>query len=194
MLDTIKRRRSVRNYLEKQINEEELNIILEAALYSPSGHNAQPWFFTVIQNKELIDYISDRTKRIMTMSNVDKARKLGESPKYHLFHQAPTVVIVSGRTGEKSVIDLPGYNFEPYSPLAECSASIQNMLLAAESIGVGSCWIGFVNYFFAFPDEVQKLGIPENFKPLFAVCLGYKNNSISLNLPQRKTDCINYIR
>lgn len=194
MLDTIKRRRSVRNYLEKQITEEELNKIIEAAIYSPSGHNAQPWFFTVIQNKDMIDYISDRTKRIMTMSNVDKARKLGESPKYHLFHQAPTVVIVSGRTEEKSVIDLPGYNFEPYSPLAECSASIQNMMLAAESIGVGSCWIGFINYFFAFPEEVAKLDIPDNFKPLFAVCLGYKNSTIPLNLPQRKTDCINYIR
>jgi len=193
MLDIIKSRRSIRNYREQQISERELEVILEAAIYSPSGHNSQPWFFTVIQNKSLIDHISDSTKQIMTGSTIEKVRKLGESGKYHLFHKAPTVVVVSGKISEKGVIDLPGYDFSPYTPLAECSSAIQNMLLAAESIGVGSCWIGFVNYFFAFSEEVAVLNIPKDFKPLFAVCLGYKNNT-AVSLPQRNTDCVSFIR
>lgn len=194
MLEIIKRRRSVRNYRTEQIKEEELEAILEAAIYSPSGHNCQPWYFTVIQNKVLIDHISDMTKQIMTKSNLDKVQKLGNAENYHVFHNAPTIVIVSGNMEVKSAIELPGLNVPPYTPLAECSAAIQNMLLAAESLDIGSCWVGFVNYFFTRTEEVAKLEIPANFKPLFAVCLGYKNIAAPALAPQRNTDCVHYIR
>jgi nitroreductase len=193
MLNIIKNRRSVRSFKAEQITDGELDCILEAACCSPSGHNAQPWFFTVIQNKEFIDYISLKTKLVMTGSGNEKARRLGTSENYHVLHAAPTVIIVSGKT-EKSVIDLPGYEFSSYSPLADCSAAIQNMLLAAESIGIGSCWVGFVNYFFALPEEAAKLKVPDNYRPLFAVCLGYKRNETAMPLPVRKTDCVKYIR
>ena len=194
MLEIIKRRRSVRNYLAEQIKEEELKAILEAAIYSPSGHNCQPWHFTVIQNKMLIDHISDLTKKTMTKSTIEKVHKLGNAENYHVFHHAPTIVIVSGNKEVHSAIELPGHNIPPYTPLAECSAAIQNMLLAAESLDIGSCWVGFVNYFFTLPEELAKLEIPANFKPLFAVCLGYKNIAAPVLVPQRNTECVNYIR
>lgn len=195
MLDIIKQRRSIRKYLPEQIKDAELTAILEAAAYAPSGHNCQPWHFTVIQSKELIDTISDKAKQVMITSPLEKAQRLGSSENYHLLHNAPTVIIVSGDTEAKSPLELPHHTFGSYTPLADCAAAIENMLLAAESIGVGSCWIGLVNYFFTLEDEVAKLGIPAQYKPLFAVCLGYKDtNLMGAVAAKRKADYVNFIR
>ena len=195
MLDIIKHRRSIRKYLSEQIKDAELSVILEAATYAPSGHNSQPWHFTVIQNKELLESISNKAKQVMTTSPLDKAQRLGSSETYHLLHNAPTVIIVSGDTVAKSPLKLPNHDFSSYTPLADCAAAIENMLLAAESIGMGSCWIGLVNYFFTLSDEVAKLGIPAQYQPLFAVCLGYKDpDFVGAVAAKRKADCVNYIR
>jgi nitroreductase len=195
MFNIIKRRRSIRRYMPEQIKDEELTVILEAAAYAPSGHNCQPWHFTVIQNRQLIDSISDKTKQVMVASPLDKPQRLGSSDSYHLFHNAPTVIIVSGDTEAKSPLELPGHEFRSYTPLADCAAAIENMLLAAESIDVGSCWIGLVNYFFTLGDEVGRLGIPAGYQPLFAVCLGYKDpNLIGAVAARRKADGVNFIR
>jgi nitroreductase len=195
MLDIIKQRRSIRKYMPEQIKEAELAVVLEAAAYAPSGHNCQPWHFTVIQNKELIDAISDMAKKVMITSPLEKAQRLGSSENYHLLHNAPTVIIVSGDTEAKSPLELPHHTFGSYTPLADCAAAIENMLLAAESIGLGSCWIGLVNYFFTLSDEVANLGIPAQYKPLFAVCLGYKDSSLTGAVAaKRKANSVNYIR
>ncbi|MDF2500373.1 MAG: nitroreductase [Anaerosporomusa subterranea] len=195
MLDIIKRRRSIRKYMPEQIKDAELAAILEAAAYAPSGHNSQPWHFTVVQNKELIDSISNNAKQVMITSPLEKAQRLGSSENYHLLHNAPTVIIVSGDTEAKSPLELPHHAFGSYTPLADCAAAIENMLLAAESIGLGSCWVGLVNYFFILGDEVAKLGIPAQYQPLFAVCLGYKDPAlVGAVAAKRKADCVNYIR
>jgi nitroreductase len=195
MLDIIKRRRSIRKYMPEQIKDAELAAVLEAAAYAPSGHNSQPWHFTVVQNKELIDSISNNAKQVMITSPLEKAQRLGSSENYHLLHNAPTVIIVSGDTEAKSPLELPHHTFGSYTPLADCAAAIENMLLTAESIGLGSCWIGLVNYFFTLSEEVAKLEIPARYQPLFAVCLGYKDpNLAGAVAAKRKSDCVNYIR
>lgn len=71
VLETIKSRRSIRKYLSKQIKDEELDMILESAIYAPTGHNDQPWHFTVIQNNELIDEMSVESKKIMAEQPVE---------------------------------------------------------------------------------------------------------------------------
>ncbi|MDU4961732.1 MAG: nitroreductase family protein [Sporomusaceae bacterium] len=193
MLDVIKNRRSTRSYLPEQIKEAELAAVLEAAIYAPSGHNSQPWHFTVIQNKTVLDAISRRAKEAMLASALDKARRYGASDKFHLFYHAPTAVIVSGDTDAKAPLELPGHVFSSYTPLADCSAAIENMLLAAESIGLGSCWVGLVNYFFALSDGVAQLQIPPGYQPLFAVCLGYKAAAATV-AAKRKENSVTYIR
>lgn len=65
VLNVIKNRRSIRKYLPTQIKEEDLNMIIESDVYAPSAHNDQPWHFTVIQNKNLIQKISDKSKKLM---------------------------------------------------------------------------------------------------------------------------------
>lgn len=179
-INMIKSRRSIRSYLPEQIEEEELQAILEAGSWAPSAHNTQPWHFTVIQNEEFINYISNYSKKVMAESPVEWIAKFGRS-RQSIFYHAPTVVIVSGKKSEM------------FNPVADCSAAIQNMLLAAESLHIGSCWVGFAMFFFDNKDEVEKLRLPEGYEPLYAVCLGYKSHKIAWG-PERKKDIITYIR
>lgn len=83
VLDTIKKRRSIRKYLPNQIKDDELATIIEAATYAPSGHNSQPWHFTIIQDKELIDFINEKTKQTMVSSSQEWAVKQGSFERGH---------------------------------------------------------------------------------------------------------------
>jgi nitroreductase len=160
-LETIKNRRSIRQYRPEQIKDEELKNILEAAIYAPTGHNDQPWHFTIIQNKDLIKEINDGAKKVMQTMEIEWISKLGAMEDFNIFHRAPTVLIVSGRK-------------DATTPLVDCAAAVQNMLLAAESMDIGSCWIGFARFFFVNPDNMKKLEIPEDHEVHFGVALGYK--------------------
>ncbi len=180
-IQTIKNRRSVRKYLPTQIKEEELKEILSCAVHAPTGHNDQPWHFTVVQDKELIGYMGAKTKEMMSKSNVAWIAERGKSQTFNVFHDAPTVIVVSGNT-------------KAYSPLTDYSAAIQNMLLAAESLDLGSCWVGLASHFFSEEEEVKKLNLPAGYKPYYAVCLGYKDSSAKIVIKERKMDVVNYIK
>ena len=156
VLKTIKNRRSVREYLPTQLKQEDLDSIIEAAIYAPTAHNDQPWHFTVIQNKELICYISDKSKELLAKSEIEWMRNMGTNPKINLLYNAPTLIIVSG-------------NKTAVSPEVDCSAAIQNMVLAAESLNIGSVWVGLIRAFFTLEDEVKKLGIPKGYEPYYGV-------------------------
>ncbi len=182
VINTIKNRRSVRIYREEQITEEELQVIVEAGLWAPSGHNAQPWHITVIQNKDLLSHISNIATNEMAQSPLEWVARMGKSGR-NLFYNAPTVLIVSGKKEDEVMLNSS----------VDCAAAIQNMLLAAESLGIGSCWIGLIRFFFAQKEEVKKLLLPEDVKPLYAVCLGYKGRANGKG-PERKSGNVSYIR
>lgn len=182
VIRTIKNRRSVRLYREEQIAEEELQIIIEAGLWAPSGHNTQPWHITAIQNKELLAHMSNIATKEMAKSPIEWVARMGRSGR-NLFYNAPTVLIVSGKQEDEIMMN----------SAVDCAAAIQNMLLAAESLNIGSCWIGLICFFFADEEEVKKLLLPEGVKPLYAVCLGYKGRANGKG-PERKSENINYIR
>lgn len=181
VLETIRNRRSVRKFAPGQIKEVELQAILEAGCFAPSAHNDQPWHFTVVQKKELIDEMSRKTIAIMALSEVEWVRKMAAREGYHLFYHAPTVIVVSGRN-------------DAMSPLVDCSAAIQNMLIAAEAVGVGTCWIGLVRHLFGKREELAPLALPQGYTPHYAVCLGYPDRSVPLVAPARKEGTVRYIR
>ncbi len=180
-LEVIKKRRSIHKFLSKQIDDNVLQNILEAAIYAPTGRNQQPWHFTVIQNQELVNFMGRKTKEIMSKSKEDWIAERGKDKNFNIFHGAPTVIIVSGKK-------------DAYSPLTDCSAAIQNMLLAAESLNLGSCWVGLVSHFFSDKEEVAKLNIPENYQPYYAVCLGHKDPTEKMVIKERRKEVINYIK
>jgi nitroreductase len=178
VLETIKNRRSTRKFRPEQIDQAELELILEAGTYAPSGHNCQPWHFLVIQSQEALDRINAGTKRELAKAADKHLVEMAANNRYHIFYHAPTVIIVSGDVSAASPVALAATG-QSYTPLTDCSAAIQNMLLAAESLNIGSCWIGVVNLFFALPEEIKKLTVPRGYKPLFAVSLGYKEPAVT---------------
>jgi len=182
-LSIIKARRSTRSFLPEQIKEEELQAILEAGLYAPSATNQQPWHFTVIQNKELIDWLNERFKEVAKNSQNAYLNKVGSNANFHVFYNSPTVILLSGDENNPSAA-------------VDCAAATQNMLLAAEALGIGSCWVGFIAYFLNSLESkpyLQELGIPEGYKQIHSVALGYKKVIVS-KAPERKQNVINYIR
>jgi nitroreductase len=180
VLKTIKSRRSVRSYLPNQIKPEELHLIIEAGIYAPTAHNDQPWHFTVIQNKELLSHINEKTKELMIKSENEFMKSLGSNPKIHVIYNAPTLIIVSGK---KDALD----------PKTDCSAAIENMLIAAESLNIGSVWLSFLTLIFSLPDEIKKFDIPEGYEPYYGVAFGCKNIEKELTAPTRNVDVINFI-
>ncbi|MCB2297462.1 nitroreductase family protein [Clostridium tagluense] len=180
VLKVIENRRSTRKYTDKQIGEEELQIILAAGIQAPTANNSQPWHFTVIQNKEMISHISDKSKEVMRQSDDEGIVNIGKNA-VNIFYNAPTLIIVSGKE-------------DVSSSLVDCSAAIENMLIASESIGLGTVWVGLVGFFFSLSDEVKKLELPNGYKPFYAVAIGHKANDTILGPSKRKKDVINYIR
>jgi len=180
VIDVIKQRRSVRTYQEEQLKEHELQAILEAGLWAPSGHNSQPWHFTVIQDSDLIRHMSAVSSEDMAKSTIAWVARIGQSGR-SILHNAPTVIIVSGTKEE--FLD----------PLIDCSAAVQNLLLAAESLDIGSCWVGFIRFFFDHAEEVKKLQLPEGYTPFYAVCLGYKVRANGQG-PVRVSSTVSYLR
>lgn len=183
VIKNILSRRSVRVYSEEQIKQKDLDAILESAYNAPSGCNHQPWHFTVVQNKELINTLSIESKKEFINSENEMFRKMAANESYDIFYNAPTVIVISGEKIAET-------------PLIDCSAATQNMLLAAESLGIGTCWIGLIAFLFKSKraaEFIKKLEIPEGYEPYFAITLGYKKYPNPKSQPRRE-NIITYIK
>ena len=187
-LKSIRNRRSTRGFLPEQLKDIEMQAIMDAGIYAPSATNQQPWHFTVVQNKDMIDRLNVAFKEIAGKSDNEYIRRFADNEKFHVFYNAPTVVLVSGDEKNK------------YASV-DCAAAVENMLIAAESLQaesleIGSCWIGLIAYLLNSEEGsefVKELGIPEGFKQIHAVCLGYKKIKVT-NAPARKENTVNYIK
>ena len=153
VLENILTRRSVRSFKSEQIKDDELNLILKAGTYAPSGMNKQSWQFTVIQNKSKIEALAKVIREA-----------LGRDEGYN-FYAPPTLILLSN---EK---DNP-------NGLADCACALENIFLMANSLNIGSCWI---NQLKAICDEeaareiLTSFDIPENHIVWGMAAIGYPN-------------------
>ena len=121
VLETIKARRSVREYDRKQIPADDLNAILEAGAYAPSGMHYETWHFTAVCNTVKLEELNERIKGAFAKSDDKHLRERGHSETYCCYYHAPTLVIVSN---------------EPKQWWAgmDCACAIENMFLAAKNL------------------------------------------------------------
>ena len=183
VIQNILNRRSVRVYSDEQIKQEDLELILQAGQFSPSGCNNQPWHFTVVQNKNIINTLSAESKKELLKGDNEYFKEMGANEKYNIFYNAPTVIIISG---EKASL----------VPEVDCSAATENMLLAAESLEIGTCWIGLVAFLFRSEkaqEYIKMLEIPTGYEPYYAITLGYKKFPNPKPQPRRE-NTVNYIK
>ncbi len=182
-LKSIVNRRSIRHFKQQQLSDEETNVIIKAGIYAPSAYNKQEWYFTVVQNKDILNDLNVAAKEIASCSNDSKLVELANKKDFDIFYNAPTVVIVSGKKNG-------------LTPIIDCSLATQNMMLAAHSLNIASCWNGIITLLFdsMLADDFSKiLNIPAGYKPHHAVSLGY-SDSPTLQPPRRDFSVINYIK
>lgn len=166
-LKVLKERRSIRKYKAEQIKDSELDLILEAGTWAPTGKGQQSPVMVVVQDKETISYMSKLNAQIQG------------NPKADPFYGAPTVVVVLA-DGEN-----PNW-------FADGSLVMGNLMNAAWAIGVGSCWINRAKELFDMPEGkelLKKWGLPETLRGVGNCILGYIDGDIPAPKP-RKADYI----
>jgi nitroreductase/NAD-dependent dihydropyrimidine dehydrogenase PreA subunit len=183
-------RRSVRNYKKKPVPDPLIRRVLEAGRYAPSAGNCQPWKFTVVTDKALIDemdqaiiammsgmygmYINDETvKNLVPMYEADPNPGLWDPRLIHggfgsiakkygkPFLDAPAVILIEG---DQRSISGPEIN------VGICGT---NMNLVANSLGIRACWVGFSQIINMVPPLKEKLGVKEPWRICSAMSLGY---------------------
>lgn len=161
-------RRTIRSFNNEMVSDEVIDTLLECARYAPSAKNGQPWFFSVVQNKEILDKI-DSVVECIRGGNI--------------FYGASTVIFVAMN------------NDNTRWGQTDCAAATQNILLAAHSLGLGACWIGCCRDELQGKnaDEYKRLmNIPDNYTLLYGIAIGYTNTQAQA--PQRKLDNSSFIR
>lgn len=150
LLQLIKTRRSVRAFRpDRPVSEEQIQTLLEGARWAPSGGNVQPWRFSVVRDASL-------RKQLATAA-------LGQS----FVAEAPVVIVVCVHLPEAQA--RYGARGRDLYSLQDTAAAVQNMLLLAHSMGLGTCWVGA----FDEPQAAQALDLPEALRPVALIPVGY---------------------
>lgn len=162
-LRTLCQRRSIRNYQRKQIREEDLNAILEAGTWAPSGKGLQTAVMVVVQKPETLTQLSRSNAAI-----------LGE-PGSDPFYGAPTVVVVLADGNEANW-------------LRDGSLVMGNLMNAAEALGVGSCWINRAEEYFDSADGkalLRRWNLPGTLRGVGFCILGYADGPAPIPKPRK---------
>jgi len=173
-------RRSVKEYLPKEVSNEVLSRILEASRWAPSAHNAQPWRFIMIQNsatkQRLAEAMASRWNHDMSRSCVPKEQRESlVKASVERFENAP-IVIIACLTMENmdEYPDERRKKIEYIMAVQSVAAAIENMLLVAHGEGLGSCW--FCGPLFCQDVVRAILKIPQHVDPQALITLGYPAN------------------
>lgn len=173
--EAINLRKSIRGYKDEQITEEELKSIIGVVNKAP---NAGQFQATVIQKKELLKAINDKTKRNM-LNSEGFMKERASIPGYEPLYNAPTMIVIS----------------TPELPFAEVNAAcaITTMCLAATDLGLGSCYVVSPIQTLVEKEFLEQLNLPEGFVPISALLIGYESDN-KIDSPKRpELDNINYI-
>lgn len=150
MLDVLYNRRSTRKFSDRPVGEETIHQLLRAALHSPSSKNSQPWEFTVVEDPALL-------------SKLSMAKPHGAC----LLKHAPVAIVVAGDKTKSDVW------------IEDCSIASIIIQLAAEALGLGSCWVQIHRRYHDDDQTANEfiselLNIPEHLEVLSVVGIGYK--------------------
>lgn len=150
MYEDLLTRRSVRKYTDRQVEDEKLDKVLTAGLYAPTGMNNQAPILVAVRDKETRDRLSRMNAAVMGASG---------DP----FYGAPCVIVVLSDPERMTWVE-------------DGSLVLGNLMNAAHSLGLGSCWIHRAKECFDTPEGkalLKKWGVPENYRGVGNCILGY---------------------
>lgn len=158
VLQNILNRKSVRKYTGRELSEEQIETLLRAGMAAPSGMNVQPWSFVVVTDREV-------------------AARLVSGRVNSMYTEAPCLIVVCGETTvmrrPRGESDAEPVAVENDNWTADCAAVTENILLAAESMGLGAVWTAAYPYEDRYGLIKEVLGLPDNVLPYAVVPVGY---------------------
>lgn len=166
LMDAIYTRRSVRRYISKPVEKEQITKLMEAAVQAPSAMNSQPWAFAVMQDSAALNSLSDKSKSCLLgmldrLPALQKYQTALESPDFNIFYGAGTLVVVCAKP-----------NLSP-NATTDCAMAAQNVMLTARDLGLGTCWIGFAVAYLNTPEGKRELNIPEEYSVVAPLIVGH---------------------
>ncbi len=172
-LEAIAARRSIRRFKDTPLRDEMIQIILTAAIQAPSGKNRQPWRFVIVKGDKRAEMIQIMREKIVT-AKAD-GEDLGSCEwSVRVMEQAPVTIFVFNPEGIRPWIEHSvNQMFDDVVNIQSIGAAIQNMLLAAQDLGLGSLWI--CDTLYAYEELCQWLG--EEGEMIAAVSFGYADES-----------------
>jgi nitroreductase len=162
IMDIIKNRRSIRKYQDRPLPDDVVNDLLEAAKHAPSARNLQPLEYKVITSKSLMARLSEGL--ITVMQSLGMPLKGPPDMKPDFFRGAPLLIIV---TAPK----------DSMFGATEAGLAVQNIMLYATSINLGTCFIGMAREIMRDKNLLEMLHIPDNMNIVAAVICGYPDES-----------------
>jgi len=161
VLEVIQNRRSVRNYTADPVSQQQLDTLLRAAMAAPTAGNAQPWSFVVVTDRERLKQLAGRLE-------------YGK-----MLNKAAAAIVVCGLPDQA----LPGEAKGMW--VLDCAAASENILLAAQGIGLGGVWVGVYPIEERMVAVRQVLALPDTVVPLNVISLGHPTG---IERPKRKFD------
>ena len=183
-MKVIQDRRSIREFTDEPVSDQDLDLILEAARQAPSGENAQPWRFIIVQDEGMrkkmgaiagggsgrrftSEFVTQKMQeRFANLQDEAKKKaafeKLTSGQVSAFMADAPVNIVVCGK---KDVWDMP----------YDTSAAIENILLMVTALGLGACWVIAPCIDIRDEERIKSLlGIPEGFKAVSVISVGHQ--------------------
>ncbi|NFK80119.1 nitroreductase [Clostridium botulinum] len=176
MFQEIRSRRSIRKYIDKPIEDEKIMEIIESARLAPSGSNTQPWHFIVVK--------SDITR--------EKLAKVSHNQEWMMAAPVFIVCVADIRSRIKEDIELSLNESSPQQELKQIirdtSIAIEHLVLSAENLGLGTCWVAWFTQ-----EEIRPiLNIPSDKYVVSIITIGYPNESPKARPRKKLQDIIHY--
>lgn len=178
VINTILARRSVRKYLDKPVEHEKLEAVVNCGINAPNGMNKQPWEIRVVENQTLIKEVSDA----FVKANPEMVKR--DANFKNMFRNAPNIICIATLANGGGEIDaglLGG-----------------NMVIAAQSLGLGTCCLGGPVRFLLDSDDataksfMEKLGFSADYKLNYIIAIGYPDETPAAK--PRDTSKVKYVK
>ncbi len=159
VLSNIMARRSIRNYLDKPVEHEKLEMIVRAGINAPSGSNRQPWIIRVVEDQKLIADVTE----VFKQANGEQVKR--DKNFKNMFRNAPNIICVCTPANGGGELDAGLFG--------------ENIMLAAQSMGLGTCCLGGPVRFLTSNEKckffLDRLDIPADYKLNYIIAIGYPN-------------------
>ena len=165
LIEALYQRRSVREFTTEPLARDTLSKLVDAAIKAPSAMNEQPWSFTIVTDKAVLSKISSKAKAFMLEefgegSHLNHFRQMLGDPSFDIFYGAPALVVISA----------PG---QAQWAAEDCAMAAQNLMLAAHSMSLGTCWIGFAQRWLNTDEGRLAVGLDQSQLVVAPIIIGH---------------------